>query len=1412
MDYFSVTDTHTPLCRFAIWNSSDDRYLPDESPSRVAKPRGRRPVGNPRPPSSLNQQMQLPHTGSSFDPASQTSNAFSFGQQTNGVSSSASFPPFGGSSNNANVNGTNSSFNVPQSESFSFNFGQPAQVNNPFASLSTSTPQKQNPSTNQPTSSIFSFNHPSQSTSSIFSQAAQPNGVGHGPEGTSKNIFGSTALAPSQSADNKGSANLFEQPSAVQQQQTSLFNQKPSDGNPGNQSNPFGGSTIQNGTEPSKPQSSNIFGSFQQQSTGSSTSSNPFALKAAEKPQEATTNIFGLSSASGSAPSSNLFGQQSNSASQQASSSNNLFGKQSGPSTQQPSQTSNIFGQSAKSTTPSASSNNLFGPQSNTPAQPAWAPKTNLWGEMGGKTSPVAQLQENADASMMGMSPENSPEKQKQASSDSRPFSFLSPGSTPAPSTPTKSSDGPLGRSIFDRAATPAQSDSKPPDSNAGPGGLFGRVSAPTSQPEQETGETATVNQASESPAKSAGDIATSTPAPQSTNEQPKFNPFSSLTPAHSSAFGQASKAPFSFPTPNVTATKSTDAKPSPSTGLFQQAPTNTNATDADLEKTGQKSNNIFGFATPKQAEALRSPFKTANTAQNASSNLFGNPSKSANNSSPSKTPFSSNAFPPNAPTPPERASAKQVGPKEDRRYEPSSSKSGLSGSAFGATQQRINGAQDHYAEAIEYSGDDNPFDMNIHIPHPPEDFTDIEKLQFTTGWRLKYMDTGAQNWVEDHPDISLRDFQNFKRFYRLKVQAILAANGGSMMDLDPRTGQKRKASDEPMQDSPKRARLNSTQSSSLQITSFPSTTPASSPQKGPGLFPSSPSPSKRKAGESIARDQVEEQTTGKRARASPMKATVEPPPAAGSETSGMFQNILQSKSAASTPSASPSKASLAGGTTTASTAGSKHDADPKPFFQSVQSGAESSSKAAASHSFKVPSFGNSTDSTNFMSQFGQAATKNAEKEKEKRKADSFDSDEEDEAAWERRDAEEQRVKKQKHEEAAKSKARFVPGKGFVFEKTADTATGNPTDGEVSNFSLSVLDPQHPSHNSTSMHNIFGHLSDVDSGKEGSKTGDADDENEESDEDAEAEAEAAKSKQSSSSLFDRVTKDDKSASSSFSPAKATNVFGLPSSGSTLFGQSPKSTPATPASSEKDHTWKPSEPIKFGDSVNQNPSVNITSPSPSKAPPLASLFGTFNKTQPASESPSKGIGLAPSAAATTTTTGFGFGISPPKPISNSLAPPSNITSRATSPGLTTGESANESTGDAEDEGAEKHDQLNLTSGGPGEEDEDTLYEARAKASKWDESKKEWVLQGLGPFRIMKNRENGNSRMLMRQDPSGRILMNASLIPEVTYKAENKSMSRIPIMSESGKLETWIVKVGKDSDATTMAAKLEENKKN
>ena len=286
------------------------------------------------------------------------------------------------------------------------------------------------------------------------------------------------------------------------------------------------------------------------------------------------------------------------------------------------------------------------------------------------------------------------------------------------------------------------------------------------------------------------------------------------------------------------------------------------------------------------------------------------------------------------------------------------------------------------------------------------------------------------------------------------------------------------------------------------------------------------------------------------------------------------------------------------------------------------------------------------------------------------------------------------------------------------------------------------------------------------------------------------------------------------------------VFGKASSGdlgSNLFGSS--------TSPIGDNTWKQDSPIKFT-STNNAPRFSITSATPSKASPIESkaspLTGLFGAPKPViNETFSKPLSNLFGAINTPNpAVGFSFG-GPIKPPSSLLTAPSDggadATSRASSPGvLTGGESANESTAEGGDDETEKHEQINLLASAPGEEDEDILFEMRAKASEFSLKKKDtrdendkmvWISRGLGPLRVLKHRQSGKTRVILRSDPGGRIVINAALMNAVKYDViPNKAIVKVAVATDAGKLQTWTVQVKTKDDAARLSRILEDNKAN
>ncbi|OJD10297.1 hypothetical protein AJ78_08640 [Emergomyces pasteurianus Ep9510] len=225
------------------------------------------------------------------------------------------------------------------------------------------------------------------------------------------------------------------------------------------------------------------------------------------------------------------------------------------------------------------------------------------------------------------------------------------------------------------------------------------------------------------------------------------------------------------------------------------------------------------------------------------------------------------------------------------------------------------------------------------------------------------------------------------------------------------------------------------------------------------------------------------------------------------------------------------------------------------------------------------------------------------------------------------------------------------------------------------------------------------------------------------------------------------------------------------------------------------------------------SVSPMNPSPgfsdAKSPPsiFASSTGTSTPAVPAV------------AASTSTSTLFPKASSSLLPNGSSQASPfpfsagtSADVSRATTPNLS------ETGADESEEANEDLPQVDLLRGGTGEEDEEEVFETRAKTMKLTvvpssdddpNPKPQWKLQGVGLLRILKHKTTGRSRVLVRADPSGRVLLNANLVAAVNYKSAGSAVQFL--VPREPKPEQWVVRVKKETVAVELAGVMEKYKK-
>ena len=236
------------------------------------------------------------------------------------------------------------------------------------------------------------------------------------------------------------------------------------------------------------------------------------------------------------------------------------------------------------------------------------------------------------------------------------------------------------------------------------------------------------------------------------------------------------------------------------------------------------------------------------------------------------------------------------------------------------------------------------------------------------------------------------------------------------------------------------------------------------------------------------------------------------------------------------------------------------------------------------------------------------------------------------------------------------------------------------------------------------------------------------------------------------------------------PPPSTSIFG-PSSNLSTFG-----------------TAKTSAPNKPLFEITQNEPSNIT------AAPISNHWLDFAKgiNKPSSPAPS--------------------GASVFASLNTSLNP-----SRASSPAMSAVSTAAGDT-DAEhhdDDETPKEAQLDLGNANAGEEDEELIHSVRAKASEFygiPGEKKEWTVRGVGELRVLKHKESGKVRALLRAEQSAKVLLNAGLLSAASYTLMSPKRVNFTVATAHGIPTRWFIQVGKEEDAKKLSEIFEENKTN
>lgn len=498
------------------------------------------------------------------------------------------------------------------------------------------------------------------------------------------------------------------------------------------------------------------------------------------------------------------------------------------------------------------------------------------------------------------------------------------------------------------------------------------------------------------------------------------------------------------------------------------------------------------------------------------------------------------------------------------------------------------------------------------------------------------------------------------------------------------------------------------------------------------------------------------------------------PVPSSASATSNLFSQSFSSSppqladgpSAAKPPSAarssSPPKpnpfASLStGGATnaTAVNANANVPSAPKVGGNMFANASAAGTKAPAA-STAVPKFGNGASGTDFMAQFKKKAEQTMAKEKAKRKAEDFDSDEDDEVEWERRDAEKQREKRAKLEAASKQKTIFVPGEGFKFVDVDEIAPSDSSTSAVKPVDKSPVGTASPSPSASifesssrpvsNSENIFGRLSATPQPPgSGRDSGGSDDEDK------------------PSSPKRRASEDDSGEEDEFAAAMRKSKRAKPSDNA----ETTKSSLDTPL---------PAPVASAGRSLFDR----VESPAPQKETATSSLFSSSLSKATASPSDQTWKPNSPIKFSTNPAPATGlFGATVPSvPPSTQDSSADNLTSGAVTP----------------DEEAAPGAIYDMSNANAGEEEEEVAFECRARAFKLATG---WVSQGTGTARLLKLPGTGRSRIVLRADPGGNIILNTLLKKEFDYSRANNSVQFMVPQPGNEKPEHWAIRVKAES---------------
>ena len=375
-------------------------------------------------------------------------------------------------------------------------------------------------------------------------------------------------------------------------------------------------------------------------------------------------------------------------------------------------------------------------------------------------------------------------------------------------------------------------------------------------------------NKSATSPTKD-GDSMSTTPdtSPQSNNDRERYGAFASVTAApkppimNGSTPSGAGSNLFTFPSNPSNPSNNQSPTSNPFGGVSNDSDTNgesRNKNDAPPDiSTGSPSKKQS--APPNKARKIAQP-------------TMGRPH--IEDTTPAKNPFAGFSLPSTA------CVSSTSSPATNGASNPFSNKSNASSGTSTNNDSTLFRIQDIHSSKPQDSS--VPREAGLP-PSPPDDFTEDQKRQYITGWRLKSLDKGLQTYLE-YSSYSDQEIESISTFYHLRKKAILDANGGPVKEINSKRGAQ--YDEHQFGSQSKKARRQAPSAPSEQVGHASKTKSTSNGN------------AKRKATEDLSKSDGQTQSDGVKRWKPEDQVTYPPlPSSSSSQTAKMFGNLVGKKS-----------------------------------------------------------------------------------------------------------------------------------------------------------------------------------------------------------------------------------------------------------------------------------------------------------------------------------------------------------------------------------------------------------------------------------------------------------------------------------------------------------------------------------